>query len=548
MKSIKTSDDARGSIKAGIDKLADLVKSTLGPKGRNVIISKNYGNPIITNDGVTIAKQVQLQDQFEDLGARICRQVAQKTNDQAGDGTTTATLLAQAIVNEGNDYILKGVNSVFLQRALDKYGQKIVEYIKTFSVEISNKKEIENIASISANNDDEIGSIISMAIEQSGIQGVINIEDSRTMETWLERVEGMEVPNGFISPYFVTDPVKVEAVLEDVYILVYNSKIFSVKDIMQVLKQVVAKKASLLIMAEDVQGQALATLVVNKVNSVINVCAVKLAGIGDGRRQISQDICAVTGAEYLSKDVGTKIEQIDITKLGFAKKVIVTQNSTIIRQGGGTKEQMEQRVKYLKFKADNSANHMETDRIQKRIARIIQGISVIHVGAQTQMQLRQKKYRIQDALNATKAAIEQGIVAGAGTTLVKASQHLSSLQTDTAEQKIAVSILKEALLYPLRQIAINSGVDNQDELYDIIEQIKKHENPAFGYNALKGQVEDLHESGVIDPVKVVRCALQNAIGIAALFLTTQGIILQHRSEDGQGNELQNMMGQMQGVM
>ena len=540
MKSIRTSEEARQSIKAGIDKLCFLVEKTLGPKGRNIIISKNYGKPIITNDGVTIAKQVQLEDQFEDLGARICRQVAQKTNQQAGDGTTTATILAQAIINQGNKHILNGVNSIFLQRALEKYGNQIVKYIKSNSTQISNQKQIQNIASISANNDKQIGEVISIAIKQSGIQGVINIEDSKTMQTWVQRVQGMQINNGFISPYFVTDNIKMEVQLEDAFILVYNSKIFALNDLLNILKRVAQKGSSLLILAQDVQGQALATLVINKVKGILNVCAVKLPGLGQGRKEIAGDICAVTGAQYLSKQIGTKIEQVTLSQLGFAKKVIVGTNTTVIRQGEGEKDKIEQRVATVKYKMDKASSHSQIERYQKRIAKIIDGVSVIHIGAQTQMQLKQKKFRMQDALNATRAAIQEGIVTGAGTTLARASYNIE-FETKTKQEQIAIDILKRALRYPLKQIILNSGLTEQKS-DQIIHNVGNNSNVDMGFNALTCDIENLKQCGVIDPVKVVRCALQNAVSISSLFLTTEGIILQHRSE--QSRAQQNMFNQM----
>ncbi len=540
MKSIKMSQQARESIKKGIDKLSDLVKSTLGPKGRNVIISKNYGNPVITNDGVTIAKQVQLQDQFQDLGVRICRQAAEKTNQQAGDGTTTSTLLAQAIVSEGNKHILNGVNSVFLQRSLQKYTNQIVDYIKSDSVQITTDKQIQNIATISANNDSEIGNVISIAIKQSGIEGVINIDDSKTMDTWVQRVEGMQITNGFISPYFVNDNIKMEVNLQDAFILVYNSKIFAINDLLKILKAVAQKGASLLILAQDVQGQALATLVVNNVKGILNACAVKLPGIGQGRKQIAQDICAVTGAEYMAKQVGTKLEQVNLNQLGFAKKVIVRTDSTVIRQGSGTKEQIEQRVANLKYNMDKTKNLHEAERYQKRIAKIIDGVSVIHIGAHTQIQLRQKKFRMEDALNATRAAIEQGIVTGAGTMLARASYQIE-FETHTKEDQIAVDILKNALRYPLRQIILNGGQSEQDA-NQIIEKVGNELDSNIGYNVLTNNVENLKQSGVIDPTKVVRSALQNAVSISSLFLTTEGIILEHRTDESR--EQQNMFAGM----
>lgn len=537
MKSIKTAQDARKSIKIGIDKLNDLVKATIGPKGRNVIISKNYGKPVITNDGVTIAKQVQLEDQFEDLGARICRQVAQKTNEQAGDGTTTATILAQAIIQEGNQHILRGTNAISLQRALQKYGKQVVQILKQYGLEISNEKEIANIATISSNNDTEIGNIISMAIKQSGIDGVINIEDSKTMDTWLQRVEGMQINSGFVSPYFVNDPVKMEVSLEDAYILVFNGKIFAVQDIIQILKQIANKGASLLILAQDIQGQALATLVVNKAKNILNVCAVKLTGMGEGRKNVAQDICAATGAKYLAKEIGTKLTEVKLDDLGRAKKIIVGQHSTVIRQGAGIKQEIQNRVASIKFKADNSDNVMEIQRLQKRIARLIEGVSVIHVGAQTEMQLREKKYRMEDALNATKAAIQQGIVPGGGSTLVKCSKRLKEIEVSSEEEKIAKQILVKALLYPLKQIALNSGQE-ESRVIEILNSMKQSQDVNYGYNALTGQLQDLFKAGIIDPLKVVRCALQNAISISGLFLTTEGIILQHKTKE---SEQQNSM-------
>lgn len=535
MKMIKTSDEARNSIKIGIDKLADLVKVTIGPKGRNVIISKNYGKPVITNDGVTIAKQVQLQDQFEDLGARICRQVAERTNEQAGDGTTTATILAQAIIQQGNNHLQKGVNSIFLQRSLEKYGNEIVTYIKTLAKDISSQQQIEQIASISANNDSQIGKIISMAIKQAGIQGVINVEDSKTMQTWLEKVEGMQINNGFISPYFISDSVKMQVELENAYVLVFNSKLFNPQEMLNILKQVAEKNVALLMLVEDLQGQALATLVVNKVKGILNVCAVKIPGMGQNKKEIAMDICAITGAEYLSKDLGHKLEDVKLSQLGFAKKVIVSQNSTIIREGSGERAKLEQRIESIKYKIDKSSSFPEQERLQKRIARILGGISIVHVGAQTQMQLKQKKYRIEDSLHATKAAIEQGIVPGAGNTLLQSYQYLMGLVSTTQEERIAIQILKQAVLSPTKQIIFNTGVEDTKQ---IISQILAKNDINWGYNALTNKVENLLEAGVIDPVKVVRSALQNAISIAGLFLTTEGIILQKRTQE---SDQQNSM-------
>ncbi len=530
MKMIRTSEQARNSIKIGIDKLADLVKVTIGPKGRNVIISKNYGKPVITNDGVTIAKQVQLQDEFEDLGARICRQVAQKTNEQAGDGTTTATILAQAIIQQGNNHIQKGVNAIFLQRSLEQYGNDIVTYIKTLAKDISSQQQIQQIASISANNDSQIGKIISMAIKQAGIQGVINVEDSKTMETWLEKVEGMEINNGFISPYFISDSVKMQVELDNAYVLVFNSKFFNPQEMLNLLKQIAEKNSALLMLVEQVQGQALATLVVNKVKGILNVCAVKIPGMGENKKEIAMDICAITGAEYLSKELGHKLEDVKLDQLGFAKKIIISENTTVIREGSGERAKIQQRIDSIKYKIDKSTSFPEQQRLQKRIARILGGVSIVHVGAQTEMQLKQKKYRIEDSLHATKAAIEQGIVPGGGNTLLQSYQYLRELIPNTQQERIAIEILKEAVLAPTKQIIYNTGIQDTEQ---IIQQIFEKEDFNWGYNALSNKVQNLLEAGVIDPVKVVRSALQNAISIAGLFLTTEGIILQQRTQESE---------------
>lgn len=542
MKTIKTSNDARLSMKAGIDKLADLVKVTLGPKGRNVIISKTHMSPVITNDGVTIAKQVQLQDQFQDLGARICRQVAQKTNDQAGDGTTTATILAQAIIQEGHNYVKQGINAVFLQRALQKVGQKFIQQIKKYSKQISSSKDIQDIATISANNDKQIGRVISMAIQQSGIEGVINVQDSRTAQTWLERVEGLQIDAGYISPYFINDTMKMRTQFQDVFIWVYNSKLFAVQDVLNIMKEVAQQNKSLLIITQDLEGQALATMVVNVMKGIISAAAIKLPGLGQTRRQIAQDICAVTGAQYMSKQIGTKIQQVRLSQLGFAKKVIITQNSTIIRQGNGSQEAIKERVDRIKYQMDNTTNRMAIQRYQKRIAKIIDGVSVIHVGAHTQMQLRQKKFRMQDALNATKAAIQEGIIDGGGNTLLKVAMTIESDKDASQEQYVAYQILRKALTYPAKQIMLNSG-QSQKKITEFIDEIIHEEG--LGYNAVKGQICNLYQNGIIDPMKVVRCALQNAISISGLFLTTQGIILEHKEKDNQQQQMdpygQNMM-------
>lgn len=540
MKMIKTSDDARISMKAGIDKLANLVKLTLGPKGRNVIISKPYGRPTITNDGVTIAKQVQLQDEFENLGARICQQVAEKTNEQAGDGTTTATILAQAIVEQGSKFIMKGVNSVFLQRSLEKYGDVLVNYIKSLGKDISNKKEIQQIASISANNDQQIGEIIAMAIDQAGLDGVINVEQSRTTQTWLQKVQGMQVDNGYISPYFVTDQVKFKVELQDAYVLVCNSKLFNPAQMVNILSAVHNEGKSILIFADDIQGQALATLIVNKIKGVLNVCAVKIPGLGENKKQIAMDICAITGAEYISKQYGSKLQDVKVSQLGFAKKIIVDSTSTIIRQGGGSQDVIEQRLSYLKNKIDNAKSTMQSERYQKRIAKLIDGVSVIYIGAHSQMQLKQKKYRMEDALNATRAAIQQGIIPGAGTILIHASKYLSTVKSQTQEDKIAIQILQKAMQYPTWQIVHNSG--NKGDM--VVEKIKQQTNTSIGYNAVTGNIQDLLQSGIIDPVKVVRCALQNAISISGLFLTTEGIILQPRADESDNMDMMSSMGGM----
>ncbi len=540
MKKIKMHQQAKDSIKLGIDKLTELVKSTLGPKGRNVIIQNNFSKPIITNDGVTIAKQVEFEDLFENLGATLCKQIAEKTNMQTGDGTTTAIVLAQSIIHQGLQMINKrGTNVIFLQKALEKYCNLVVDYIRSLAKDITNKKQIEDIATISANNDKQIGRIISMAIEQAGIDGVINVDESKTIETWLEKVDGMQIDSGYLSPYFINDEVKLQCELEDVYIMVYDSKIYAVNQILTVLKNVVAQGASLLIFAEDIEGQALATLVLNAAKNIAKVCAVKLPGLGESRRDIAEDICVLTGARYMSKELGVKLDQESVLdNLGFAKKVIVKSDSTIIREGNGEKEQIEKRIQAIKHKLQLAENIFEQERYQKRIAKLLGGISVIHLGAQSEMELREKKFRMEDAINATKAAIEQGIVIGAGSSLIKASKiYLQSLKQNnelTQEERIAIDILENCLIYPAKQIIYNSGVDDQVEINDIIKQIVNDTNNLLGFNALTCKLQNLRQAGVIDPVKVVRCALQNAVSVASLFLTTDGIIIE-QVEQNQNN-------------
>jgi len=519
-KQMQFAHDARTSLKKGVDKLADAVKVTLGPRGRNVVLDKKFGSPTITNDGVTIAKEIELEDAFENMGAQLCKEVAEKTHDVAGDGTTTATLLAQAIIEEGLKHVTAGVNPMYLKRGLEKAARVVVDKIHEYSKAIKSNEEIAQIATISANNDPEIGSLIAEAMATVGNEGVINIEEAKSIDTGLEKVEGMQFDRGYLSPYFVTNPDKMVAELDDPFILIYDKKISAMKDLLPVLQETAQSGKPLLIIAEDIEGEALATLVVNKLRGILNVCAVKAPGFGDRRKAMLEDISILTGATMISEDMGRKLDSCTMSDLGRARKVIVEKENTTIREGAGNQDMVDARVKQIKAQIEETTSDYDKEKLQERLAKLSSGVAVIRIGAATETEMKEKKARVDDALHATRAAVEEGIVPGGGVTLLHAAKALKAIGGLTHEEKVAVEILAKALEKPSYQIAFNAG----EEGAVIVEKLKEYTDIHMGFNAATGTYEDLFKAGVIDPAKVVRSAVQNATSIAGLFLTTECII------------------------
>ncbi|MGI8508523.1 MAG: chaperonin GroEL, partial [Gemmatimonadaceae bacterium] len=515
-------------LKRGVDQLADAVKVTLGPKGRNVVIDKKFGSPTITKDGVTVAKEVELSDPIENMGAQMVKEVATKTSDLAGDGTTTATVLAQAIFREGLKNVTAGTNPMALKRGIDKAVAAVVEELKNVSVPTSGKKEIAQVGTISANNDKEIGDLIAEAMEKVGKDGVITVEEAKGLETNLETVEGMQFDRGYVSPYFVTDPDKMEAVLEDAMILVHDKKISSMKDLLPVLEKVAQMGKPLLIIAEDVEGEALATLVVNKLRGTLRVCAVKAPGFGDRRKAMLEDIAVLTNGRVISEDVGFKLENSTVDQLGRAKRIVVDKDNTTIIDGGGTDEAIQGRVKEIKAAIEKTTSDYDREKLQERLAKIAGGVAVINVGAPTESEMKEKKARVEDALHATRAAVEEGIVPGGGVALIRAQKALKDLKLADAEEQIGVDIIHKAIEEPIRMIVQNAGGEGSI----VIEKVRAAKDNTFGYNALTDTYEDLVQAGVIDPTKVTRTALQNAASIAGLLLTTEALIVEKKEEKG----------------
>ncbi|MCD4651109.1 MAG: chaperonin GroEL [Candidatus Cloacimonetes bacterium] len=526
-KQMKFSHESRTILKKGVDKLAEAVKVTLGPRGRNVVLDKKFGSPTITNDGVTIAKDIDLECPFENMGAQLVKEVAEKTHDNAGDGTTTATILTQAIIEEGLKHVTAGVNPMYLKRGLEKASHAAVAKIKDLSKEVKTSREIEQIGTISGNNDPEIGRWIAQSMEKVGNQGIINVEEARSTETEIDVVEGMQFDRGYLSPYFVTDADKMIAELEDPFILIYDKKISVMKDILQVLQEVAQSGKPLMIIAEDVEGEALATLVVNKLRGTLNVTAVKAPGFGDRRKAMLEDIATLTGGTLVSEETGRKLESIKLEDLGSAKKVIVDKENTIIREGAGTEEAINARIKQIRIHIEESSSDYDKEKLQEREAKLSGGVAVIRIGAVTETELKEKKHRVDDALHATRAAVEEGMVAGGGVTLIQAAKAIDALKLETHEEKVGAEILKKALEIPAYQIAKNAG----EEGAVIIEKLKDSKKPHWGFNAAKAEYEDLFKAGVIDPAKVVRCAVQNAVSISGLFLTTECIITDLKEEN-----------------
>ena len=518
---------ARSKLKAGIDALARAVKVTLGPKGRNVVLEKKFGSPTITKDGVTVAKEVELEDPVENMGAQMVKEVATKTSDVAGDGTTTATVVAQAIFNKGLRAVTSGVNAMALKRGIDKAVAVAVKELENISVDTKGKKEITQIGAISANNDAEIGELIAEAMEKVGKDGVITVEEARGLETELETVEGMQFDRGYLSPYFVTDPEKMEAVLEDAYILVHDKKISTMKDLLPVLEKVAQTGKSMLILAEDVEGEALATLVVNKLRGTLKVIAVKAPGFGDRRKQMLQDIAIVCEGQVISEEVGFKLENAVLNDLGQAKRIVVDKDATTIIDGGGSEKKIQGRIQEIKTAIDKSTSDYDKEKLQERLAKLAGGVAVINVGAPTETEMKEKKARVEDALHATRAAVEEGIVPGGGVALLWAQKALDKMKLDDSDERIGVDIVRRALEEPTRQIVENAG----EEGSIVVERIREKDELNQGYNAQTGVYEDLVKAGVIDPTKVTRYALQNAASIAGLLLTTEAVVVEKKEDE-----------------
>ncbi|MFQ5677845.1 MAG: chaperonin GroEL [Gemmatimonadota bacterium] len=530
-KDLEFNTSARERLKIGVDKLAAAVKVTLGPKGRNVVLEKKFGSPTITKDGVTVAKEVELVDPVEDLGAKMVKEVATKTSDAAGDGTTTATVLAQSIFWEGLKSVTAGVNPMALKRGVDAAVERIVANLAEISVETSGKKEIAQVASISANNDPEIGDLIADAMEKVGKDGVITVEEAKGLETTLETVDGMQFDRGYLSPYFVTDPDKMEAVLEEPLILIHDKKISSMKDLLPILEKVAQMGKPMLIIAEDVEGEALATLVVNKLRGTLKVSAVKAPGFGDRRKQMLQDVAILTGGQVISEELGFKLENAVVSDLGQAKRVVIDKDTTTIVDGAGESDKIQGRINEIRVAIDKSTSDYDREKLQERLAKLSGGVAVINVGAATETEMKEKKARVEDALHATRAAVEEGIVPGGGVALLWSQKVLEDLRAlgvkKDADEAIGVNIVRRALEEPVRLIAQNAGAEGSI----VVEHIRMKGELAWGYNAATDEYEDLVKAGVIDPTKVTRTALQNAASIAGLLLTTECVVVERPEEE-----------------
>ena len=540
-KKITYSEDARQALKRGVDKLADAVKVTLGPKGRNVLLDKGFGGPIITNDGVTIAKEIDLPNKIESMGAELVKEVANKTNDIAGDGTTTATLLTQAIVREGIKNVTAGANPLAIKRGIDAGVEAVVAQLHKSAEKVSNKKdEIAHIATISA-EDEDMGNLIAEVIEQVGKDGVVTVEESQTFGLSKELVEGMQFDKGYISPYMITNAERMEAVFNDPYILVTDQKISSHNDIVPLMEKLSqAGKKDLVIIAEEVEGEALATLVVNKLRGVFNVLAIKAPGFGDRRKEMLEDIATVTGGDFISEDRGLKLENAEITSLGQAHKVVSTKENTVIVGGKGSKVEIDKRIRQIKLQLEQSDSEFDKEKLQERLAKLSGGVAVIKVGAATEVEMKQKKDKIEDALAATRAAVEEGIVPGGGVALLRAISVLETVRSANREEKVGINILKRALEAPLRQIADNAGFDGSV----VVAEVKKNKGN-YGFNAATGEYEDLRVAGIVDPAKVVRSALQNAASAAGMLLTTEVVVSELPEKEGKSSGMP--MGGMPGM-
>ena len=518
-KQLAFDEEARNSIKQGVDKLAEAVKVTLGPKGRNVVLDKKFGAPTITKDGVTVAKEIELEDAYENMGAQMVKEVASKTSDVAGDGTTTATILAQSIYREGLKNVAAGHNPMALKRGIEKAVDTVVDAIQGLSKEVSEKTEIAQVAAISANNDNAIGDLIADAMDRVGKDGVITVEEAKSLDTNLDVVEGMQFDRGYLSPYFVTDPDRMEAILEDCVILIHEKKVSTMKDLVPVLEQVAQQGKPLLIIAEDVEGEALATTVVNKIRGALRCAAVKAPGYGDRRKAMLEDLAVLTNGRVISEDLGIKLENVTANDLGSAKRIVIDKDNTTIVEGEGSTEAIQGRIDQIRRQIEDTSSDYDREKLQERLAKLAGGVAVINVGAATEVEMKEKKARVEDAMHATRAAVEEGVVVGGGVALVRAQDALSTLELDDATEQVGVSIVTRALEDPLRQIAKNAG--KEDSV--IIAKVKE-DGGNTGYDARAERFTDMFEAGIPDPTKVVRVALQNAASIAALMITTETLI------------------------
>jgi chaperonin GroEL len=510
---------ARRALERGVNKVADAVKVTLGPKGRNVVLDKKWGSPTITKDGVTVAKEIELEDPYENMGAQLCKEVASKTNDVAGDGTTTATVLAQAIVNEGLRYVAAGGNPIAVKRGIDKAVEQVIASIKSSSQPIKDKEQVEFVATI-AGNDAEVGKHVAEAMDKVGKDGVITVEESKGRETFLEVVEGMQFDRGYISPYFVTDAERMEAVLENPIVLIHEKKISNAQEFLPFLEKAAATRRPLVLIAEDIEGEALATIVLNKIRGVLQIAAVKAPGFGDRRKAMLEDIAVLTNGKFISEDLGVKLENVTVDMLGTAKKIVISKEDTTIIEGSGSKEDVMGRIEQIKRQIENTDSNYDREKLQERLAKLSGGVAVIKVGASTETELKEKKHRYEDALSATRAAVEEGIVPGGGSTLLRASDKLS---TDglTADESTGVAIVKRAIEEPLRHIAKNAGLEGSV----IVEKVRAAKD-GFGLNAVTGEIVDMVKAGIVDPAKVTRSTITNAASIAALVLTTETLVVE----------------------
>jgi chaperonin GroEL len=524
-KELLFSTEARAKLKKGIDQLADAVAITLGPKGRNVVIDKKFGSPTVTKDGVTVAKEVELSDPIENMGAQMLKEVATKTSDLAGDGTTTATVLAQAIFREGLKNVTAGANPMELKRGIDRAVEAVVEQLRSISVPSTGKKEITQVGTISANNDKEIGNLIAEAMGKVGKDGVITVEEAKGLETTLETVDGTQFDRGYLSPYFVTDPEKMEAVLEDPYILIHDKKVSAMKELLPLLEQVAQNGKPMLLIAEDVEGEALATLVVNKLRGTLKVVAVKAPGFGDRRKEMLRDIAVLTGGQIISEELGLKLENVTLEGLGRAKRVVIDKDNTTIIDGKGKAEEVQGRIAELRSAIEKSTSDYDSEKLQERLAKLAGGVAIINVGAATETEMKEKKARVEDALHATRAAVEEGIVPGGGVALLRAQSALDRIK-GTEDEKTGVAIIRRALEEPIRLIAENAGAEGSI----VVSRVKESKDKNFGYNAATDTYEDLVKAGVIDPTKVTRTALQNAASIAGLLLTTECVLVDKRDD------------------